>query len=122
MTNKEKILELLKEKDLTIEDMAKALKLTENEIRVYINRLKAKDKVKSIGKRGRYKIYSIKEPLTPEKKTKIQELLYDLSYLYNLMSNKMNLKEGMDFLPEDISMLKKIKEKIEKEDLLENET
>jgi predicted ArsR family transcriptional regulator len=57
MTNKEKILELLKEKDLTIEDMAKALKLTENEIRVYINRLKAKDKVKSIGKRGRYKIY-----------------------------------------------------------------
>jgi predicted ArsR family transcriptional regulator len=111
MTNKEKILELLKEKDLTIEDMAKTLKLTENEIRVYINRLKVKNKVKSIGKRGRYKIYSIKEPLTPEKKTKIQELLYDLSYLYNLMSNKMKLKEGIDFLPEDISILKKIKKK-----------
>ena len=73
MSNKQKILELVKQGDLTIEKIASELKITENETRTYINRLKSDALVKEIGKEGRYKIYTaiIKEqkPENDELKT-----------------------------------------------------
>lgn len=57
MSNKDKIFNLLQEKELTNKEIAKELDLSINEVRVYVNRLKKEKKVKSIGKKERYKIY-----------------------------------------------------------------
>ncbi|MFX1567828.1 MAG: winged helix-turn-helix transcriptional regulator [Promethearchaeota archaeon] len=62
MSNKEKILELLKENELTIKEIATKMNLSENETRVYIHRLKRNDLIQEIGKKKRYIIYTtIKE-------------------------------------------------------------
>lgn len=58
MSNKYKILELLKERELTVKEIAESLGFNENEARVYIHRLLEDSLVKGIGKKGRYIIYA----------------------------------------------------------------
>lgn len=58
MSNKYKILELLKQKDSTIKEIAENTEFNENEVRVYINRLMNQKLVNKIGKKNRYIIYS----------------------------------------------------------------
>lgn len=57
MGNKDRIYNLLKKRELTNKEIAKKTNLSINETRVYVNRLKKENKVKSIGKKERYKIY-----------------------------------------------------------------
>ena len=59
MSNKYKILELLKERELTVKEIAESLGFNENEARVYIHRLLEDSLVKGIGKKGRYIIYAV---------------------------------------------------------------
>lgn len=118
MGYKERILDLLQVESLTVKEISKKLKIDENQTRVYLNRLKALNKVKEIDKKGRYKVYSIVKPLDTKDQAKIQELEYDLSYIYNLMSKKMIIKPGIKLLPEDLTFLEKIKSKIGVNDLL----
>ncbi|MHA1195775.1 MAG: ArsR family transcriptional regulator [Promethearchaeota archaeon] len=58
MSNKYKILEILKSQELTVKEISKQTKFSENEVRVYINRLKKDGLIREIGKKNRYKIYT----------------------------------------------------------------
>lgn len=58
LSNKEKIYDILKGNRLTIKDIAERTKFNENEVRVYIHRLKEKSLVKEVSKEGRWVIYS----------------------------------------------------------------
>jgi len=58
MSNKYKILELLKESELTVKELAERLEFDENMVRVYIHRLKKDNLIKEIGKKNRYIIYT----------------------------------------------------------------
>lgn len=51
MSNKYKILELLKGNELTIRDIVENSEFNENEARVYINRLLKENLIKKIGKK-----------------------------------------------------------------------
>lgn len=64
MSNKYKILELLKQNELTVKEIADTTEFNENEVRVYIHRLLKDNLIKEIGKKNRYYIYSVieKEP------------------------------------------------------------
>ena len=57
MSNKEKILEMLRDKELTVKNIAQELDLKENAVNVYIGRLKNEKKIKKVGKIERYNIY-----------------------------------------------------------------
>lgn len=61
MSKKYEILELLKHEEYTIKEIAGHLKFNENDVRVYINRLKKDGLIKEIGKKKRYIIYAAKE-------------------------------------------------------------
>ena len=58
MSNKYKILELLKQNELTIKEISDKSEFNENEIRVYIHRLKDDGLIREIGKKNRYIIYT----------------------------------------------------------------
>jgi len=97
MSNKYKILELLKNEEYTVKEIAENSEFNENEVRTYIHRLKEKNLIKEIGKKNRYIIYAAKEK---ESNTMI------LKQLYNLMVNKMQfIKVPND---NDIELIKKI--------------
>lgn len=117
MGNKEIILDLLTSESLTVKEISNKLNINENQTRVYLNRLKDKNKVREIDKKGRYKVYTIVKQIDSKEQTKIQELEYDLSYLYNLMNKKMMIRPEQKLLPEDITLLEKIKNKLEKNNL-----
>lgn len=57
MSNKYKILELLKQNELTIKEISDKSEFNENEVRVYIHRLKEDGLIREIGKKNRYIIY-----------------------------------------------------------------
>ena len=61
MSNKYKILEMLKENELTVKEIADKMEFNENETRVYIHRLLKDNLIKEIGKKNRYIIYTIIE-------------------------------------------------------------
>lgn len=117
MSNTSNILKLLEEKPLTSKEIAIKLGLTENDARVYLNRLKKKKRIEVIDKKGRYKIYSILKEVDQDKISLIADLKYDLSNLYNFMKFKM--KPSIKFSPEDLSFLEKIKDKIEQKNLVD---
>lgn len=117
MSKKEKILELLKQKSLTSKEISDKLGFEEQETRTYLLRLKKANKIYSLEKKGRFNIYSIVEKIGSKEKAIIQDLKYDLANLYNFMKFKM--KPVIDFTPEDIKFLEKIKEKIDKTNLLD---
>lgn len=56
--NKEKILKMLMEKELTVKEIAQDLNLKENAVNVYISRLKKERLIERIGKKNRYNIYA----------------------------------------------------------------
>jgi len=58
MSNKYKILELLKEQELTIKEITDKTKFNENEVRTYIHRLLEDNLIKDIGKKNRWIIYT----------------------------------------------------------------
>lgn len=118
MSKKEKILELLKEENLTSKEIAIKLQFKETETRVYLLRLIKEKKIKSIGKKGRFKIYSIIKKANSEELALIQELKFDLAHLYNLIKYKMIIRPEINLLPEDEIFLEKIKNKIEKNNFL----
>ena len=61
MGNKEKILDMLKGRELTVKNVSEISDFTKNEARVYIHRLKENDLVRETGKRGRYITYTAKD-------------------------------------------------------------
>ncbi|KKM85094.1 hypothetical protein LCGC14_1292510 [marine sediment metagenome] len=58
MSNKYKILELLKGNELTVKEIADKTEFNENEVRVYTNRLMKDNLIKKIGKKNRYVLYT----------------------------------------------------------------
>jgi len=83
MSNKYKILEILKQKESTVKEIADKTKFNENEVRVYIHRLLKDNLIKEIGKKNRYCIYAA------IKKDSNGESIKLLKELYNIMDNKM---------------------------------
>jgi len=76
--------------------------------------LKKEKKVTTLGKEGRYNIYSSSGSSERDKGININnELEYELSYLDNLIRMKLDLKEGETLTPTDLSMLKKIQTRID---------
>ena len=58
MSNKEKILEMLKDNELTVKEIAIRMNLKENAINVYICRLRDGNLIKKVGNKNRYNIYT----------------------------------------------------------------
>jgi len=58
MSNKNKILEILKVNELTVKEIAERTQFNENEVRVYIHRLLEDNLIKEIGKKNRWIIYT----------------------------------------------------------------
>ncbi|MFX1480891.1 MAG: FaeA/PapI family transcriptional regulator [Promethearchaeota archaeon] len=58
---------LLKSNSLTSSEVAKRLNLSKQDTRTYLLRLKKEGKIKTLGKKGRYYIYTYKKPLDTEK-------------------------------------------------------
>ena len=112
-SNTKKILALLQEENLTIHQISNKLKLSENDVRGYINRLKNNDFVYSIGKDGRYKIYTLRKHVSNEFIEKFQELLFNTLQLHNLIKYKMDFKKNITPAKEDLVFLDSIKERIE---------
>lgn len=117
MSKKEQILELLRQEPLTSKEISTKLGFEEQETRIYLLRLKKANKIYSLEKKGRYYIYSIVEKIGSKDKAIIQDLKYDLANLYNFMKFKM--KPAIDFSPEDIHFLEKIKGKIEQKNIVD---
>ena len=61
MSNKYKILELLKGNELTVKEIADKTEFNENEVRVYVNRLMKDNLINKIGKKNRYVLYTVIE-------------------------------------------------------------
>ena len=116
MSKKEQILELLKQEPLTSKEISTKLGFEEQETRIYLLRLKKANKIYSLEKRGRFNVYSIVEKIGSKDKAIIQDLKYDLANLYNFMRFKM--KPTIEFSPEDIHFLEKIKDKIEQKNIV----
>jgi len=75
MSNKYKILELLKQNELTIKEISDKSEFNENEIRVYIHRLKDDGLIREIGKKNRYIIYAAIEKENIENHDLIDKLV-----------------------------------------------
>ena len=112
-SNTKKILNLLQDENLTVHEISNKLKLSENEIRVYVNRLKNNDFIYSIGKIGRYKIYTVKKHVSVEFIEKFQELLFNAIQLHNLIKYKMDFKKNITPAKEDLVFLDSIKERFD---------
>jgi DNA-binding CsgD family transcriptional regulator len=120
LSEKERILNLLKSEALTSKEIAKRQNLTEQDTRTYLLRLKNEDRIRVNEKIGRYNIYTYKAPTySGNSHIYSHTLEYELSYLINLMEMKMILKEGIDFSQSDLLTIKRIKQRItqKKEDL-----
>lgn len=58
MSNKEKILEILKDNELTVKEIAEILDLKENAVNVYICRLRNDNLIEKVSKKNRYNVYT----------------------------------------------------------------
>ncbi|MCK4286435.1 MAG: hypothetical protein KAX18_09550, partial [Candidatus Lokiarchaeota archaeon] len=67
LSNKDRILNLLKTNSLTSNEIAGKLNLSKQDTRTYLLRLKKGEKIKTLGKRGRHYIYTYKAPVDSEK-------------------------------------------------------
>lgn len=110
MSNKYKILEILKVNDYTVKEIAENSDFNENEVRTYIHRLLKDGLIKRIGKKERYTIY---KAIKKESDTNSEYKRY-LKQLYHIMSDYMNPKEDKinEFL-EKMPIIEEIKELIE---------
>jgi len=73
LSNKDRILNLLRKEALTSNDIANRLDLSKQDTRTYLLRLKKEDKIKTLGKKGRYYIYTYNIP-SDTKKISISKL------------------------------------------------
>ncbi|MFW9941414.1 MAG: roadblock/LC7 domain-containing protein [Candidatus Thorarchaeota archaeon] len=67
LSNKDRILNLLKTLPLTSDEIAEKLMLSKQDARTYLLRLKKEGKIKNLGKRGRNYIYTFNTPIGVEK-------------------------------------------------------
>ncbi|GAG56891.1 unnamed protein product [marine sediment metagenome] len=65
LSNKDRILDLLKTNSLTSNQIADKLNLGKQDTRTYLLRLKKAEKIKTLGKRGRHYIYTYKTYKAP---------------------------------------------------------
>lgn len=100
MSNKEKILEMLKGNELTVREIAQDLNLKENAVNVYISRLRKKELIEKIGKKNRYIIY---KAIEKESNGNLKALIKNL---YSLMNTKMDFIKTPD--NNDIELINKI--------------
>ncbi|MFW9782478.1 MAG: roadblock/LC7 domain-containing protein [Candidatus Heimdallarchaeota archaeon] len=78
LSNKDRILELLKTESLTSNEIADKLSLSKQDTRTYLLRLKKQKQIKTLGKRGRQFIYTYKSPGESEKSRIDTSLLVEL--------------------------------------------
>jgi predicted regulator of Ras-like GTPase activity (Roadblock/LC7/MglB family) len=67
LSNKDRILNLLKTLPLTSDEIAEKLFLSKQDARTYLLRLKKEGKIKTLGKRGRHYIYTFNTPIDGER-------------------------------------------------------
>jgi len=67
LSNKDRILNLLKTLPLTSDEIADNLMLSKQDARTYLLRLKKEGKIKTLGKRGRNYIYTFNTPIDAQK-------------------------------------------------------
>ena len=105
MGYKERILEILDGKELTVRDIAVELGITENAVNVYICRLR--DKIELIDKKGRYIVYTAKK----QQKTTNNELIDKLVLL--MIEAKINSeKYGINITESEIDLsIKRLQER-----------
>ena len=96
LSNKDRILNLLKTNSLTSNEIADKLKLSKQDTRTYLLRLKKEEKIKTLGKRGRYYIYTYKTPVDSEKshidRNMLVEVLKDYLESEPSFKNEINKK------------------------------
>ena len=108
MGHKESILKLLSDNKFTSKEIANYLNLSENAVRVYLNRLKKKKMIKVVDIKDRYMVY---EKSTPdEESAQIIELKLLLAYLLKLMNHKYERKKNVNLSDEDLKILTKIRQ------------
>lgn len=118
VSRKEQIFVLLTQENLTSKEIAERLNFDQAETRTYLLRLKNEKKVRVVGKKGRYHIYTAQKLISSKEQALIQELKYDLAKLYYLMKYKMIIRPELNLLPDDKEFLEKIESKIEKDEIL----
>ncbi len=102
LSNKDRILDLLKTNSLTSNKIADKLDLSKQDTRTYLLRLKKEDKIKTLGKRGRQYIYTYKAYKAPSDTEKPQ---IDTNVLVEVLR---------DYLESEPSFKKEVNEKIAK--------
>ncbi len=101
LSNKERILNLLKSKGLTSRQIAEKLKLSKQDTRTYLLRLKKENKIKTLGKKGRYYIYTAKMPLNTtglSLKDEISKKIFELEAKLKTITSKPNKSLEDEFL------------------------
>jgi predicted regulator of Ras-like GTPase activity (Roadblock/LC7/MglB family) len=121
-------LNLLKTQSLTSDEIAHKLSLSKQDTRTYLQRLKKKEKIKTLGKRGRKYIYTYRDPTDSEKsqidtnmlvevlkdylesepsfKKEVKNKIAELEAKLNTLASKTN--ENYDEIEEELEMLQKI--------------
>ncbi|MFX0070999.1 MAG: roadblock/LC7 domain-containing protein [Candidatus Hermodarchaeota archaeon] len=90
LSNKELILNLLKSEALNSKQIAKKLNLSEQDTRTYLLRLKKKDKIKILEKRGRYYVYTYKAPIYTEKPHDFVDFQNEINKKFARLEAKIN--------------------------------
>jgi predicted regulator of Ras-like GTPase activity (Roadblock/LC7/MglB family) len=125
LSNKDRILDLLKTNSLTSKEIANKLDLGQQDTRTYLLRLKKEDKIKTLGKRGRQYIYTYKVSSDTEKpqidtnmlvevlkdylesepsfKKEVKKKIAELESKLNTIASKTN--ESYNELEEELEML-----------------
>ena len=128
LSNKDRIFNLLKTNSLTSNEIADKLNLSKQDTRTYLLRLKKEDKIKTLGKRGRYYIYTYKTPVDSEKshidrnmlvevlkdylesepsfKKEVNKKIAELEAKLNTIASQTN--ETYDEIEEELEMLQNI--------------
>jgi len=107
LSNKDRILKLLKMNSLTSSEVADKLKLGNQDTRTYLLRLKKEGKIKTLGKRGRHYIYTFNAPIDTQKTqidtNMIVEILKD--YLESAPSFKTEINKKIAKLEAKLNTL-----------------
>ena len=128
LSNKDRILDLLKTNSLTSIKIADKLNLSKQDTRTYLLRLKKEEKIKTLGKRGRQYIYTYKAPSDTEKshidtnilvevlrdylesepsfKKEVNKKIAELEAKLNFIASKTN--ETYSEIEEELEMLQEI--------------
>ncbi|MFW9819425.1 MAG: hypothetical protein ACFFE5_07430, partial [Candidatus Thorarchaeota archaeon] len=92
---------------MTSDEIARRLSLSKQDTRTYLLRLKKKEKIKTIGKRGRRYIYTFKDPRESEKPQIDTNMLVDVlkDYLESEPSFKKEVKKKIATLEAKLNTL-----------------